>query len=48
MKKVFIHPDEHTLYLTELERLESSLRTLRQRVSAARRNSALKNRTVTS
>ena len=37
MAKRFILPEERTLYLTELEQLESSLRTLRQRVSAARR-----------
>ena len=37
MAKRFILPDERTLYLNELEQLESSLRTLRQRASQARR-----------
>ncbi len=37
MKQKFVLPEERTLYLTELEQLESSLRTLRQRVGAARR-----------
>ena len=36
MKKLFVPPEERTLYLAELEQLESSLRTLRQRVSQAR------------
>ncbi len=37
MKQKFVLPEERTLYLTELEQLESSLRTLRQRVGAGRR-----------